>query len=216
MTSTTSVAPTAPSPASGRADREAWAGIAFALLFAAGVIVSNPPADNASDAQWIANYSATSEQGRHLATGLLLVLAGVTFAAFIVCVWRRIRVAEPSVSPLPLVAAAASAACICAGGVVMAYVSGGELLGTYPLPHADVLRLSNDLGFALVGVAGMIPAALAVACLSVQGKRAGVLGRRTYVLGIAVAIALLGAIAFVPIIALLIWTVVVAAQLLRG
>ena len=122
----------------------------------------------------------------------------------------------PNVSPLPLVAAAASAACICAGGVVMAFVSGVELIGSYPLPGADVLRLSNDLGFALVGVAGMVPAALAVACLSVQGRTAGLFGRRTVVLGIVVAIALLGAIAFVPVIALLVWTVVVAVQLLRA
>ena len=98
----------------------------------------------------------------------------------------------------------------------MACVSGGELIGSYPLPGADVLRLSNDLGFALVGVAGMVPAALAVVCLSVQGRAAGLLGRRTFVLGIVVAIALLGAIAFFPVVALLIWTVVVATQLLRA
>ncbi len=196
--------------------RAAWTGIAFPTLFAASVLISNPPADNASDAQWTANYSSTSEQARHLATGLLLVLAGVTLAAFFVCVWQRIHAAVPTISPLPIVVAAASAACICAGGVVMAFVSGGELIGTYPLPRADVLRLSNDLGFALVGVAGMVPAALAIACLSVQGRSTGVLGRRTYVLGIVVAIALLGAVAFVPVLALLVWTVVIAVQLLRG
>jgi hypothetical protein len=216
MTSTTTRAHATPSPVPARTNREAWTGIAFPVLFLASIVVSNPPADNVPDAQWTANYATPSEQARHLATGILLVLAGVTLAAFFVCVWRRIRSNVPQLSPLPLVAAATSAACMCAGGVVMAAVSGGELIGKYPLPGADVLRLTNDLGFALVGVAGMVPAALAVACLSVQGKAGGVLGRRTFVLGIVVAIALLGAIAFIPVLALLIWTVVVAIQLLRA
>ena len=41
-----------------------------------------------------------------------------------------------------------------AGGMVMGYISGGEIVGNYPLPSADLLRMSNDLGFALAGVAG--------------------------------------------------------------
>lgn len=195
--------------------RDAWTGIAFPVLFIASVAASDPPADNASDAKWIANYTGTSEQARHLTTGVLLVLAGLCLAAFLTAMWRRIRAATPWISPLPLVAAAASAACVAAGGVVMAYVSGGELFGKYPLPSADVLRLSNDLGFALVGVAGMLAAALAVVCLSVQGKAAGLLGRKTYLLGILVSIALLAGMAFVPVFALLIWTAVLAVQWLR-
>src|SRR6185437_10069988 len=129
--------------------RDAWTGIAFPVLFIASVAASNPPADNATDVKWIANYTGTSEQARHLTTGVLLVLAGLSLAAFLTAMWRRIREVTPSISPLPLVAAAASAACMAAGGVVMAFVSGGELFGKYRLPSADVLRLSNDLGFAL-------------------------------------------------------------------
>ena len=162
---------------------------------------SNPPADNASNARWIANYTGSSEQARHLLTGVLLVLAGLCLAAFFTALWRRIREVTPSLSPLPLVAAASSAACIAAGGVVMAFVSGGELLGKYPLPSAEVLRLSNDLGFALVGVAGMLAASLAVVCLNIQANAAGVIGRKTYVFGVIVAIALLFGMLFVPVIA---------------
>jgi hypothetical protein len=98
----------------------------------------------------------------------------------------------------------------------MAAIAGGELLGKYPLPGADVLRLSNDLGFALVSVGGMTAAALAIACLSVQGRTTGVLGRKTSAFGIVVAVVLLGAVAFVPMIAALIWALVVAVQWLRS
>jgi hypothetical protein len=215
MSSTQSVEHRAVSTASRRSPREAWTGIAFPVLFLASVAVSNPPADNASNAKWIANYTGSSEQARHLATGVLLVLAGLCLASFLTALWRRIRDITPSISPLPLVASAASASCIAAGGVVMAFVSGGELFGKYPLPSADVLRLSNDLGFALVAVAGMLAAALAVVCLSVQGNAAGVFGRRTRIFGIVVSVVLLAGVAFVPVFALLIWTTLMAIRLLR-
>jgi hypothetical protein len=194
----------------------AWTGIAFPVLFLASVLVSNAPADDASNRRWIAAYGGHSEQARHLATGVLLVLAGLCLAAFLTNLWRRVHMIQPAASPLPVVAAAVSAACIAAGGVVMAYVSGGELIGTYPLPSADVLRLSNDLGFALVAVGGMLAAALAVVVLSRQARAAEVFGRKTYVLGIVAAVALLGALAFVPVVLLGVWTIVVAVQWLRA
>ncbi len=215
MTSTTSSAPRALTARTRTVRREAWTGIAFPLLFIASIAASNPPADNASNATWIANYTGTTQQIRHLATGVLLVLAGLCLAAFLTALWRRIRDLAPSISPLPLVAAAAAAACIGSGGVVMAFVSGGELIGKYPLPSADVLRLSSDLGFALVGVAGMLAAALAVVCLSVQGKSAAIIGRKTHLLGVIVSIVLLAGAAFIPVFALLIWTALIAIQWLR-
>lgn len=216
MTSTTTIPNRTASPKTRTVPREAWTGIAFPILFLASVLVSNPPADNASNAKWIADYTGRSEQARHLATGILLVLAGLCLAAFLTALWRRIREVAPGISPLPLVAAATSAACIGAGGVVMAFVSGGELMGKYPLPSPDVLRLSNDLGFALVAVGGMLAAALAVVCLSRQGWTSGVLGRKTYVFGVIVSVVLLAAVAFVPVLALLLWSVVVAVQWMRS
>jgi hypothetical protein len=218
MSSSTSTAQRISTAPSGRAARwEPWTGIAFPVLFLASIGASNPPADSASDAKWIANYTGNTSDARHLATGLLLVLAGLSLASFLTALFRRIRAAAPgrSFSPLPLVAAATSAACICAGGVVMAAVAGGELFGNYPLPGADVLRLSNDLGFALVSVGGMTAAALAIVCLSVQGRSAAIHSRRTSIFGIVVAVVLLASIAFVPIAAALLWTLVIAVQWLR-
>jgi hypothetical protein len=219
MSSSTSVQPRIATISSRPAARwEPWSGIAFAVLFLASIAASSPPADNATDAKWIANYTGNANNAGHLATGVLLVFAGLSLAAFLTALWRRIRAAAPdgSFSPLPMVAAAASAACIATGGVVMAVVAGGELMGKYPLPRADLLRVSNDLGFALVSVGGMAAAALAIACLSVQGRAAGVFGRRTAAFGIVVAVVLLAAIAFIPIVAALIWAVVVAVQWLRA
>jgi hypothetical protein len=200
---------------------EALSGLAFVAFFAGSLAASSPPADNAPDSRWIASYTGTAHQAGHLASGLLLVLAGLSLLAFLTGIWRRMATAghasspSPLPSPLPIVTAAVSASCIAAGGIVMGVISGGELMGSYPLPGADVLRLTNDLGFALAGVAGMIAAGFTVACLSVQGYRLGLIGPKTRIFGIAVGIVLLASIAFVPIIALLIWVVVTAIQSLR-
>jgi hypothetical protein len=195
----------------------ALSGLAFVVCFASSVVASSPPADNAPDSRWIASYTGPAHQVGHLATGLLLVLAGLSLLAFLTGIWQRMATASStrSLSPLPIVAAGVSASCIAAGGIVMGVISGGELMGSYPLPGAGVLRLANDLGFALAGVAGMIAAGLSIACLSVQGYRLGLIGRKTRIFGIAVGIVLLASIAFVPIIALLIWVVLTAIQSLR-
>jgi hypothetical protein len=194
-------------PASAVRRWEPYAGVAYVVFFVASVLVSNPPADNASDRTWIARYTGHSEQARHLATAFLLLLAGLALMTFLVALWRRIADVHPAESPsrLPIAAAATAAALMGAGGMVMGYISGGEIIGHYPLPGVDLLRMSNDLGFALAGVAGSWAAAVAVATLSVQGHAAGVFGTKMRAAGIITALALLLSMLFVPILALLAW-----------
>jgi hypothetical protein len=195
----------------------ALAGPAFAVLFVAGVVASSPPADNAPNAKWIANYTGHGHQIQHAASGILLVLAGLCLMTLLTTLWGRIagRRSERT-SPLALVAAGAAAACISAGGVLMATISASELSGSYPLPSVDVLRLTNDVGFGLVAVGGMWAAALAVALLSTQGKAAGVFGRGMAAFGWVVAALLVLSLLFVPIVALLVWAVVMGVSCLRA
>lgn len=196
---------------------EPYAGIAYVVFFVASLLVSNPPADNASDGTWIARYTGHSEQAGHLATAFLLLLAGLALMTFLVALWRRIAEVHPAESPsrLPIAAAATAAALIGAGGMVMGYISGGEIVGKYPLPGADLLRMSNDLGFALAGVAGSWAAAVAVATLSVQGHAAGVFGTKMRAAGIITAVALLLSMLFIPIVALLAWVLTAAIIWIR-
>ncbi len=207
-------------PKSARRTARSWgplAGIAFVPLFIASVVVSSPPADSASGKDWIASYTGASNQFTHFATGILLVLAALSLTSFLSALWQRIADAQrpTSLSPVGLVAAGVAGAGIAAGGVVMAVISGGEVMGSYPLPSVDVLRLTNDLGFALVSVAGMLAASLSVVCLSVQGRAAGVFGRTTFIFGIVTAVLLLAALAFLPIIFLLVWVLVVSIGWIR-
>ena len=195
---------------------EPYAGVAYVFFFLASMAVSNPPADNASNQKWIQSYATHGKQIHHLATGLLLLLAGLSLMTFLVSLWRRIAAAHPAEpSRLPVAAAGAAAALIGAGGMVMAYISGGELISHYPLPSVDLLRMSNDLGFALAGVAGSWAAGLAVATLSIQGYTAGVFGARMRAFGILTALALLLAMLFIPIGALFLWVLTAAVMWIR-
>jgi chromate transport protein ChrA len=194
-----------------------YAGIAFVVFFAASVTVSTVPKDTASDHAWLAAYATHSKQAGHLATGILLVLAALSLMTFLTHIWMRVGEADASraVSPLPVVAAGVAAACIAAGGVMMAAASGSALLYSQPLPGVDVLRLGNDVGFAMVGVAGMFAASLSIACLSVQARAAGLFGTRLAGFSLAVAVVLLASIAFMPIVALLVWLITVTVRLAR-
>lgn len=193
-------------------------GIAFVVFFVASVLVSMVPGDTASDKDWVAAYATHAKQVGHLTTGVLLVLAALSLVTFITHVWTSVAAAREAqvLSPLPVVAAGVSAACIAVGGVLMAGVSGSALIGSAPIPSADVLRLSNDVGFAMVSVAGMLAAALSIACLSVQAHSAEFFGRGMLRFSLAVAVLLLASVAFVPIIALLAWLIVVAVRLMRS
>src|SRR5690348_5844270 len=177
-----------------------FAGIAFVMCFIGSVVASNPPKSGASDRTWIANYTGSANKAHHVVTGVLLVLAALALMTFLTALWRRIG----NTHPLPLVAAAAGTAAIAVGGVVMGAV--GEIITNHSGPGvANLFRLANGLGFALVALAGMPAIALCVAWLSVHGRRAGVFGRGLSTLGLVAAVALLAALAFVPIVVLFVW-----------
>ncbi len=196
---------------------EPYAGIAYVTFFIASMFVSNPPADNASNRTWTARYTGRSEQAGHLATAFLLLLAGLALMTFLVALWRHIAEVHPAASPsrLPIAAAGTAASLMGAGGMVMGYISGGEIVGSYPLPSADLLRMSNDLGFALAGVAGSWAAAVAVATLSVQGHTAGIFGTKMRAAGLITAVLLLLSMLFAPILALLAWVLAAAITWIR-
>src|SRR5579884_4057371 len=160
----------------GAATTQGWrrweplTGIAFVALFVGSVVASNVPALNSPDQDWVAAYTGGANQAQHVASGILLVLAGLCLLSFLTILWTRIAARRPGLlSPLPLVAAGVAAACIAVGGVLMAGISVSLLMGA-PVPSADLLRFGDAMGFGMVGVGGMWAAALSIACASVQAR----------------------------------------------
>ena len=212
-TSTDARAPLQTGPIGSAVRLAPWAGIASVVFFVIGVVASSPPETNASNAKWVADYTKSHATG-HIATGVGLAVSGLCFLVFILGLWERVAARGTRPSPLPLIAAAVTAACMGVGGVLMA-VPGAIVNGGATVPAADLLRFCNAAGFAVVGVPGMLAAAIAVVALSVQARKAGVFGKKLFVYSIIVGIALLAAIQFLPIAFLLVWLVIAAIVQLR-
>lgn len=192
------------------------AGIGFIVFFLGGAVVSSPPADGAPNSQWVANYTGNGHLWSHVLSGVFLILAALCLMAFLTGMWQRVSSARPAgtTSPLPLVAAGVTATLMAFGGTLMAYIAGSELSGSYPLPSADLLRLSNGLGFLVTGIPGMAATALCITVLAVQARRAGLFGQRMAVFTWIVAAVLLLSYLFIPILALMAWIVaaIIAAR----
>jgi hypothetical protein len=174
------------------------------------MVSSSPPANDAPNAQWIANYTGNGNLYSHVLSGVFLILAALCLMAFLTGMWQRVSSARPAgtTSPLPLVTAGVTATLMAFGGTLMAYIAGSELSGSYPLPSVDLLRLSNDLGFLVTGIPGMAATALCITVLAVQARRAGLFGQRMAVFTWIVAAVLLLSYLFIPILALMAWIVV--------
>ncbi len=194
-----------------------WTGVAFVVCFVGSVVASSPPGETASNATWVANYATHTKQIQHLATGLLLVAAAMCLITFMTHIWGLVAAARRphATGPLPIVAAAVASACVAIGGVLMASES-GMLLSSAPMPNPDLLRFTNDIGFTMVAIPGMIATAIGVAGLTLQAHHAGLFGRWLLRFGLAVSVVLLASFAFLPIVALLGWLLVTSVVLLRG
>jgi hypothetical protein len=204
-------------PSARVARYEALAGLLFAVVFVVGVAASSPPNPDAPDAKWIADYTGHSNQVGHLVSGLALVVCGIALMVFITGLWRRIAAQAPggTPSPLPVIASGVAAVCFVAGGLIMGWISGSELGSAYPLPGADLLRMSNELGFLMVGIGAMVSMSLALIGIAVQGHAAGLLGSKLRTATIVVGILVLAGETFVPVIIFVLWVAIMSIYLLR-
>lgn len=186
-----------------------WAAVPFVVFFAGGVVASSPPSESASNATWIADYATHGKQVGHVATGALLILAGLSLLIFLTQLWASVAAAEGRpINPLPAVAAGVTTTCMCIGGILMLSVSGLSMSGA-PLPPPYWMRFGNDVGFVFVGVPGMLAMAVGLACLGGQAYAAGVFGSRLRWFTYVVAVLLPGSFLFFPIAGLMLWTLIV-------
>ena len=191
--------------------REPLFGIAFVVFFLGSVGASSVPANNASDKDWVAAYATHGQQARHVITGLCLIGAAFCLLRFLTMLWKAVAEAgkPEQLSRVPLIAARVSAASIAVGGLLMGGISAAMLTGAAHKPDTTALKFGNGAGFLMVAIPGMLAAALSIAYLSVRARSAGFFGKKLMVFSLVVSVVLLGAVVFVPIVALLIWLIVV-------
>ncbi len=202
----------------------AVAGLAFAILFFLGFAMLNIPR-GASDRKLVAWWSDSGNQVTAVVSMYFYIVAGLCFLVFLVKLRSRLLAAEGGTGELTSLVVASGAvfvamlfvAAASRGVIGYAIKSPGN---NESLPGADTLRYLPQTGYAALGAAGLLAAAVAMATTSWLIVRTAVFGRWLAWVGAAAAIlvvvadiALVGALAM-PLMCL--WGLAMSVAMWRG
>ena len=202
----------------------AFAGIASALSFLVGTAVLNVPT-KATDSELVRWWSSSSHQREALISMIAMTLAGLLFVVFLAHLRSRLLTSEGGHGTLTTIVF--SAGLLFVGMLFLAATARGVIsfairspAGEQPLPSVDLLRYLPQISYVVLGLCGLLSAALAMAVTSVLAFRTGVFGRWLAWLGFVCAATLVAAnvvllgIAVVP--AMLVWTIATSVVLGRS
>lgn len=203
---------------SGPLRRAMAAGIAFVVLFVAGVFLnfSNSPEPKSGETsaavaqKWVSYLSSSSNRTTLIVSAYLLVLAGLAFVWFTIGLRAWLAADAPAgriISNLGVLGGGAMAAAAMVGASVAGAVAFGN---NEPVPmDGDVIRVTMNLFYPFLFVVfGLVSAAL-IATVALTVKRTSVLPSWvTYTAWLAVLGSVLG-VAFFPFVLALLWYLVV-------
>ena len=194
-------------------------GVAYAVLFFIGFLITGTPNADAPDSEWTDYFSSGGHRAELIISAFLLVIAAICMLWFVSAVWTRIaaiRGPGGGLSPVPVAAAAVAATGIAIGGVLNAVVAGAIAFDSLPEPSADLLRFSDQLGYPILAIGGMIPLAVVIASLGMQARDAGLIGSRLGTYSMVAAPLTAISFLFFPLLFMLIWFIAAAVSLYRG
>ena len=200
---------------------ERWAplgGIIFVVLMVIGTgLLGDHPDPDAPD-QEIADYLGDSgNHTRNIIGAYVWVLAGVGFLWFLTQLRSVLRSAEGgagTLSNLGFGAGIIFTALLMASAAAISAVAGAVEFRDAPDIDPDFVRILPQLGYGIFLFGGGFTAIVLVLTTSIVTLQTGVFPRWLAWLGFVAAFALLFAIIFLPMLALLIWVLVVSAVLL--
>ncbi len=201
---------------------DAWtaiAGFAFAVLLVAFVFTIGTPESSDPATKWADYFSDSGHRTLSIVSGYLGVLAAFTWVIFYTGVHQRVaavRPAEVMLSRIGMSFAVLAGAGIALGALCTAAVAAGVEFGDTPVPDGEFARQFEQLGFGFLMVMGALSAAVAIASLGAVLLREHRWAAWLSYLSFIVAIALIFAPVFIPLIALPIWAIVVGIMLLMG
>lgn len=190
------------------------AGIAFVVLFFVGFIALDTPDTDAPVADWDAYFGDSGNRTETILSMFLIVLSGFAFLWFATSMRVRLRAAATA-EQLRAVAAGAAllyVAMLVAGGIAFGNTAGAIEFGDTPVPDGDISRMFEQLGFALIMLAGGFASAVFVGVTSVLGRKAGVFPPWLAILGYVVAVILVFSFMFFPVLLLLVWVLIVSIR----
>lgn len=194
------------------------AGIAFAVLFIAGIFTMITP--DSSTEQAINDFYADSGNRTTVLIGAYLIaLAGVAFLFFTSALRRWVREMAPDdggLSDVLLGGGIVFVAMLYAGAIAIATGSAAMLLGGEEQFSHDVLRMLPQLGYGLILLGGGFGAIAVVLATSLSLRHSAHVPGWLSIYGFVTAALLLAAVAYMPMIFFPVWVVVASIVLPRS
>ena len=187
-------------------------GIAFVVLFVAGFGAIPTPSNNKNTAQWAQWWNDSGHRAGAIVGAYLMVLGALAF------VWFASSLRDQFGEGGRLMFTFGSMFAVIAVVSIMVRVSipGAKQFGSTPLPAGgDLPRQFDQIGYAMLLVAGALAAGLFVGMASHLARRSGALPGWLTVAGYVVAVLQLAASLFFPFLLFLLWVFVASIVLMR-
>jgi hypothetical protein len=193
------------------------AGVIFVVLLVIGVgLIGDHPDPDASE-QEIVDYLGDSDKHTMNIIGYYLwAIAGMAllwFLAHLRSVLRNAEGGNGTLSNLGFAAGIVFIATLAVGGAPIAAVAAAIEFRDAPVTDPEFVRVLPQMGYGIILVGGGFAALVLVLTTSIVSLQTGVFPLWLSWLGIVVAIVLLFAVIFLPMIALLIWVLAVSVVL---
>ena len=195
----------------------AVAGIAFVVMFIAGILVLDAPGHDDSDASLNAFYSQSSNRLRVVIAGYLWAGAGLAFLWFLGHLRSRLSAAEGDHLELSAVMFGSGVVFV---GMLFAAAAAQDptyafSIDAFDEPQTQLSRaVIPHIGYGML-LYGMLAAGLTTSTASVAILQTGVLPAWMAWVGFLASLALLFSLLFIPMFALTIWVLAMSIVLLR-
>lgn len=189
------------------------AAILFAVLFVVAVFApGDAPQGDDPDADVVQYYQDSGNQRAMLAGVYFMTVSSLALVVFATVQFRS----GTTLASIARATAYFAAAAFAIASVAFAAVGAGALFDDTPI-DVGIARFLPGLGFGTMLIVGGLAASTMIAAISADWQRNKTMPNWLCWLGYACAVVLLGGIIFLPMIAMILWAIVVGAVLLsRG
>jgi uncharacterized membrane protein YhaH (DUF805 family) len=205
-------------PAEGRSRWGAIGGLVFFVLFVVGFLLGgDTPEYDARDREWVEWFEDDGNTNLQVVAMFLLVASALALLCFLAVLTRRLRATNrPELVNVAIGAGLVLAAMLIVGAIGMNQVSAAVTFGgDYPVPDADVLRQSEQIGFGVILLGGGWSGALLVGATSLAARGSDLLPRWLVIASEVVGVVLLFSVFFIPFVLLPLWVLTMSIVMLR-
>ena len=188
--------------------------VLFALLFVVGLVSAGGASDTENKTASEILQTFSDEKAGAVASGYLLVLAGLLFLPV---AWGALRQVGVGLTELSESVARAAAilfvGLLMVAGIVFASLAGAVVFAGLDDPPVAFIKFIPQMGFGLLLIAGALSAALFLVIVGIAGHASRTIPRWFSRLTYVSAAAMVVAVAFIPMIMLPIWALGAAVAL---